>query len=95
MTASGSSRPAQGFKSDGTTPRLHEQFGYGYDKAWNLSARTNNELVQSFGVNNLNQLSVASSSGHPHGGGGLRQGERQCDRHGLRHRPALGRSGLV
>gem|GEM_PF-4428011 len=26
--------------------RLQEQFGYGYDAAWNLTKRTNNALVQ-------------------------------------------------
>ena len=40
--------------------RLHEQFGYVYDPAGNLNWRTNNDLVQSFGVNNLNELTTAS-----------------------------------
>jgi hypothetical protein len=43
--------------------RLNEQFGYAYDKAWNLNQRTNNALVQTFGVNNLNQLTNATRSG--------------------------------
>lgn len=42
---------------------MQEQFGYAYDKAWNLSGRTNNALVQSFAVNDLNQLSSATQSG--------------------------------
>ena len=59
------------------TPRLHEQFGYAYDAAWNLSWRTNNALVQSFGVNNLNELTnsartgtltVAGAASQPRGG---------------------------
>jgi len=45
------------------TPRLHEQFGYAYDHAWNLSQRTNNALVQNFAVNNLNELTGATRSG--------------------------------
>ena len=44
------------------TPRLQEQFGYAYDAAWNLAQRTNNALVQSFGVNNLNELTSATRS---------------------------------
>ncbi|HEX3626233.1 MAG TPA: RHS repeat-associated core domain-containing protein [Verrucomicrobiae bacterium] len=58
----GQLKTAQGFES-GTTPRLHEQFGYAYDKAWNLSERTNNALIQSFTVNDVNELSSASQSG--------------------------------
>jgi RHS repeat-associated protein len=42
---------------------LHEQFGYGYDKAGNLNERTNNALIQSFAVNDRNELSSASQSG--------------------------------
>ena len=30
--------------------RLNEQFSYGYDAAQNLNQRTNNALVQTFGV---------------------------------------------
>jgi hypothetical protein len=43
--------------------RLQEQFGYGYDKAWNLNARTNDALIQNFAVNDLNELSSAGQSG--------------------------------
>ena len=52
-----------------TTDRLLEQFGYLYDASGNLLSRTNgiatspNKLVQSFGVNNLNQLTTGSRSG--------------------------------
>ncbi|MGH7977780.1 MAG: RHS repeat-associated core domain-containing protein [Limisphaerales bacterium] len=53
---------AQGFEQN-NTPRLQEQFGYAYDDAWNLSERTNNALIQSFTVNDLNELSGASQSG--------------------------------
>lgn len=45
------------------SPRLQEQFGYAYDKAWNLNERTNNALVQSFAVNDVNELSSASQTG--------------------------------
>src|ERR1700739_223930 len=54
---------AQGFEPDGTTPRLQEQFGYAYDKAWNLNERTNNALIQSFAVNDVNELSSEGQSG--------------------------------
>ncbi len=48
----------------GTFPdRVHEQFGYAYDGAGNLYQRTNNALVQTFGVNNLNQLTNVTRSG--------------------------------
>jgi len=43
--------------------RLNEQLGYAYDKAGNLSQRTNNALVQIFGVNTLNELTNATRSG--------------------------------
>jgi RHS repeat-associated protein len=45
------------------TPRVQEQFKYAYDAAGNLTFRTNNALVQSFGINALNQLTVQSNSG--------------------------------
>ncbi len=54
---------AKGFESDDTTARPHEQFGYAYDAAWNLNYRTNNALVQSFGVDSLNQLTTLTRSG--------------------------------
>src|SRR5579885_1413622 len=46
------------------TPRLKEQFGYAYDKAWNLQFRTNNAMVETFGVNSLNELTNFSRSGN-------------------------------
>ena len=58
----GQLKMAQGLESGGTA-RLQEQFGYAYDAAWNLNARTNNALIQSFAVNSLNELSSASRSG--------------------------------
>ncbi len=42
---------------------MHEQFGYAYDAAGNLNYRTNNALVQTFGVNNLNELTTITRSG--------------------------------
>jgi RHS repeat-associated protein len=54
---------ASGKEPGGTPDRLHEQFGYGYDAAGNLAIRTNNALVQTFGVDNLNQLSNATRTG--------------------------------
>jgi RHS repeat-associated protein len=50
-------------KDSGGTNRLHEQFGYGYDQADNLSLRTNNALVQTFSVDSRNQLSTVGRSG--------------------------------
>jgi RHS repeat-associated protein len=50
-------------KESGGSNRLHEQFKYGYDYARNLNYRTNNSLSQTFGVNNLNQLTNATRSG--------------------------------
>jgi len=37
--------------------------GYGYDAAGNLNYRTNNGFVQTFGVNNLNELTTVTRSG--------------------------------
>jgi RHS repeat-associated protein len=59
----GQLRSANGWEADGTTPRVQEQFGYGYDAAWNLQSRTNNVLVQTFNVDNRNQLTTATRSG--------------------------------
>jgi RHS repeat-associated protein len=47
-------------RESGGAPRWHEQFGYAYDAAGNLNSRTNNELVQTFGVNSLNELTTVS-----------------------------------
>ncbi len=50
-------------ESGGVTNRLQEQFGYAYDAAGNLNQRTNNALVQSFNVNNLNELTTLGWNG--------------------------------
>src|SRR6266540_2557801 len=50
-------------KESGGSSRSHEQFGYAYDAAGNLNTRTNNALVQTFAVNNLNELSSVTRSG--------------------------------
>ena len=42
----------------GGAARLNEQLGYGYDAADNLHLRTNGTLVQTFTVDNLNQIST-------------------------------------
>jgi RHS repeat-associated protein len=48
-------------KESGGTSRLHEQLTYGYDAAGNLVGRTNNNLQQTFTLNNvLNQLSTVT-----------------------------------
>ncbi|HYG36840.1 MAG TPA: RHS repeat-associated core domain-containing protein [Clostridia bacterium] len=49
--------------SEDAGPRLQEQFGYAYDAAGNLNYRTNNALVQTFGVNSLNQLTTVARTG--------------------------------
>ena len=50
-------------KESGGAVRYNEQFGYAYDPAQNLNQRTNNALVQAFGVDNLNQLTTGTRSG--------------------------------
>jgi RHS repeat-associated protein len=59
----GQLKMARGWESDDVTPRLQEQFGYAYDAAWNLNQRTNNALIQSFAVNTLNELTIATNRG--------------------------------
>lgn len=59
----GQLKTATGWESDTVTPRLHEQHGYAYDKAWNLQHRTNNALLQTFATDNLNQLATINRSG--------------------------------
>ena len=54
---------ATGLESDLATRRLQEQFGYAYDKAWNLSSRTKNALTETFSANDVNELSTISRSG--------------------------------
>ena len=50
-------------KEAGGLARAHEQFGYAYDQAGNLTWRTNNNLKVQFQPNVLNQLQSASRSG--------------------------------
>jgi hypothetical protein len=52
----GQVKVAQGTNADGTTLWTGNQFGYDYDPAWNLAHRTNGATVESFTVDNLNQL---------------------------------------
>jgi RHS repeat-associated protein len=58
----GQLKTALGYENGGAA-RLHEKFGYLYDAAGNLNQRTNNALVQTFGVNSLNQLTTGTRSG--------------------------------
>src|SRR5205085_6326687 len=55
-------KTALGFESNGIV-RLQEQLGYAYDTANNIKYRTNNALIQTFTVNNLNQLWTNTRSG--------------------------------
>jgi RHS repeat-associated protein len=59
---SGQLLTALGKESSGTN-RLLEQFGYAYDAGGNLNFRTNNALLQTFNVNNLNEPSTITRSG--------------------------------
>jgi hypothetical protein len=59
----GQLRTAKGKESGGGVDRLHEQMGYAYDAAGNLNFRTNNSLIQTFQVNNLNELTNVTRSG--------------------------------
>jgi YD repeat-containing protein len=54
---------AVGKEPGGGTNRLQEQLGYAYDLAGNLAWRTNNALLESFGVNSVNELTTESPSG--------------------------------
>jgi len=45
------------------TNRLGERMGYAYDAGGNFQYRTNNALVQTFAVDNVNQLTGVSRSG--------------------------------
>jgi hypothetical protein len=58
----GQLKSAYGNESGGGS-RPHEKYGYVYDAAGNLSQRTNNALVQSFGVDSRNQLTNATRCG--------------------------------
>jgi RHS repeat-associated protein len=59
----GELKTAIGKEASGTTNRWQEQLGYAYDAAGNLNYRTNYTLVQSFGVNNLNELITTTNTG--------------------------------
>ncbi len=59
----GQLKTAVGKESGGGTSRAHEQFGYAYDAGGNLQYRTNNALVQTFSVDNVNELTGVSRSG--------------------------------
>ena len=59
----GQLKTSSGKEVGGTTNRWQEQLSYSYDAAGNLLHRTNHTLIQSFGVNTLNQLTNQSRSG--------------------------------
>jgi RHS repeat-associated protein len=59
----GEVKTAIGKEAGGVTNRWQEQLGYAYDAAGNLNTRTNNALIQSFGVNNLNELTMTTNAG--------------------------------
>ncbi len=58
----GQLKTALGYEAD-TTPRFNEQLGYRYDPAGNLNFRTNHAFVQTFNVDNRNQLTTLNRSG--------------------------------
>ena len=47
----------------GGTSRLNEQLTYGFDKAGNLSYRTNSALIENFQVNTVNELTANTNNG--------------------------------
>ena len=59
----GQLKTALGKEAGGTTNRLHEQFGFGYDAAGNVNQRTNNALAQTFNVNAVNELTTRTRTG--------------------------------
>jgi RHS repeat-associated protein len=59
----GQLRTAVGKELGGSPNRLQEQLSYGYDAAGNLASRTNNALVETFTVNNANELVTTAPSG--------------------------------
>ncbi len=77
--AAGQLKTALGKESGGVTNRLAERFGYAYDAGGNLQYRTNNALVQSFGVDNVNQLTTVSRSGTLTVAGGTTCDGDECD----------------
>ncbi len=50
-------------KESSGTARQNEQLGYTYDSAGNVQYRTNGAMLQTFGVNALNQISSVTSTG--------------------------------
>ena len=58
----GQLRSAVGFETNGAA-RWQERLGYAYDAAGNLNYRTNNALLDTFGVNTLNELTTTAPSG--------------------------------
>ena len=70
---------ARGKESGGTTNRLQEQLSYAYDAAGNLNSRTNNALIQNFGLNNLNELTTATRGGTLTVAGTHDQSGNECD----------------
>ena len=54
---------AKGKEADGTTLRLNEQLGYGYDASHNLAVRTNATLIQTFTSDSRNQLASVVRNG--------------------------------
>ncbi len=59
----GELQTAVGKEPGGVTNRLQEQLGYAYDPAGNLSGRTNNGFINTFTVNNLNELTQVGRTG--------------------------------
>jgi len=55
-------KTAFGHEPGGVTNRLNEQFGYTYDAAGNLNYRTDNALLQTFNVNELNELTTPTAA---------------------------------
>ena len=97
----GELQTALGKESGGVTNRWQEQFGYAYDAAGNLNERTNNALLQTFYVNNLNELTATTNAGqltvagtttkpgHERDGQYVQCGV-VCRRHVCQHEPAVG-----
>jgi RHS repeat-associated protein len=61
--AAGQLKTALGKESGGATNRQAEQLGYVYDAGGSLQYRTNNALVQSFSVDNVNQPTHVARTG--------------------------------
>ena len=59
----GQLKTALGHESGGTISRAQEQLGCAYDPAGNLNYRTNNALLETLGLNGVNELTTALASG--------------------------------